>query len=180
VLLLRASSVEDTKAIAAAIAGVARPGDVIILSGEMGAGKNAFAQGFGRALGVDEPITSPTYTLVHSYDVPKAGPLGRVTLHHADLYRLDRTEEVADLALAELAEFDGIVLVEWGDVVETTFGEHLVVHLERDDADEAEGADEADETDVSDEIRSIEVAGVGPSWASRWGRILGALEEYRC
>jgi tRNA threonylcarbamoyladenosine biosynthesis protein TsaE len=176
VLLLRASSVEDTKAIAAAIARVSRPGDVIILSGEMGAGKTAFAQGFGRALGVDEPITSPTYTLVHSYDVPKAGPLGRVTLHHADLYRLDRTEEVADLALSELAEFDGIVLVEWGDVVETTFGEHLIVHLERDDEED----DGSDGEDVSDDVRSIEVAGVGPSWASRWGRILEALEEYRC
>ena len=161
-----------------------RPGDVIILSGEMGAGKTAFAQGFGRALGVDEPITSPTYTLVHSYDVPKSGPLGRVTLHHADLYRLDRTEEVADLALAELAEFDGIVLVEWGDVVETTFGEHLVVHLEYDDADDDElattsrGDDRA--TMTGSDVRSIEIAGVGPTWASRWSRVITAVEAYRC
>ena len=66
--------------IAAAIAGVSRPGDVVVLSGEMGAGKTAFAQGFGHALGVNEPITSPTFTLVHSYDMPKSGPLGRVTL----------------------------------------------------------------------------------------------------
>src|SRR6478609_9216533 len=165
-LLLRSSSVDDTHTIAAAIAGVARPGDVIILSGEMGAGKTAFAQGFGRALGVEEPITSPTYTLVHSYDVPKSGPLGRVTLHHADLYRLDRTEEVADLALAELAEFDGIVLVEWGEVVETTFGEHLIVHLEHDGS--------------ADDVRSIEIAGVGPTWASRWSRVVAAVEAYRC
>ena len=181
-LLLRSSSVDDTHTIAAAIAGVARPGDVIILSGEMGAGKTAFAQGFGRALGVDEPITSPTYTLVHSYDVPKSGPLGRVTLHHADLYRLDRTEEVADLALAELAEFDGIVLVEWGEVVETTFGEHLIVHLEHDDESDDDKADEVDgELDGSaDDVRSIEIAGVGPTWASRWSRVVAAVEAYRC
>ena len=181
-LLLRSSSVDDTQTIAAAIAGVARPGDVIILSGEMGAGKTAFAQGFGRALGVDEPITSPTYTLVHSYDVPKSGPLGRVTLHHADLYRLDRTEEVADLALAELAEFDGIVLVEWGEVVETTFGEHLIVHLEHDDESDGDQADEVDgELDGSaDHVRSIEIAGVGPTWASRWSRVVAAVEAYRC
>jgi tRNA threonylcarbamoyladenosine biosynthesis protein TsaE len=195
-LLLRSSSIDETHAIAAAIAGVARPGDVIILSGEMGAGKTAFAQGFGRALGVVEPITSPTYTLVHSYDVPKSGPLGRVTLHHADLYRLDRTEEVADLALAELAEFDGIVLVEWGDVVETTFGEHLVVHLEYDDpiddeagddepADaESGGDDPADAEPAGDEsgsdVRSIEIAGVGPTWASRWSKVIAAVEAYRC
>ena len=181
-LLLRSSSVDDTHTIAAAIAGVARPGDVIILSGEMGAGKTAFAQGFGRALGVDEPITSPTYTLVHSYDVPKSGPLGRVTLHHADLYRLDRTEEVADLALAELAEFDGIVLVEWGEVVETTFGEHLIVHLEHDDERDDDQPDEVDgEVDGSaDDVRSIEIAGVGPTWASRWSRVVAAVEAYRC
>ena len=181
-LLLRSSSVDDTHTIAAAIAGVARPGDVIILSGEMGAGKTAFAQGFGRALGVEEPITSPTYTLVHSYDVPKTGPLGRVTLHHADLYRLDRTEEVADLALAELAEFDGIVLVEWGEVVETTFGEHLIVHLEHDDERDDDRPDEVDgELDGSaDDVRSIEIAGVGPTWASRWSRVVAAVEAYRC
>src|SRR6478735_4841107 len=177
-LLLRSSSVDDTHTIAAAIAGVSRPGDIIVLSGEMGAGKTAFAQGFGRALGVTEPITSPTYTLVHSYDVPKSGPLGRVTLHHADLYRLDRTAEVADLALDELAEFDGIVLVEWGEVVETTFGEHLIVHLEHDD-------DQADEVDgeldgSADHVRSIEIAGVGPTWASRWSRVVAAVEAYRC
>ena len=75
------------------------------------AGKTAFAKGFGAAIGVTEPITSPTYTLVHSY------PAGRVTLHHADIYRLTTLHEVADLALAELLESDGIVLVEWGDVV---------------------------------------------------------------
>src|SRR6478735_1347280 len=182
-LLLRSSSVDDTHTIAAAIAGVARPGDVIILSGEMGAGKTAFAQGFGRALGVEEPITSPTYTLVHSYDVPKSGPLGRVTLHHADLYRLDRTEEVADLALAELAEFDGIVLVEWGEVVETTFGEHLIVHLEHDDESDDDQADEVDDEldgSAADDVRSIEIAGVGPTWASRWSRVVAAVEAYRC
>src|SRR4051794_162925 len=101
-LLLRASSLEVTHAVAAAVAGLSRRGDVILLAGEMGAGKTAFAQGFGRALGVVEPITSPTFTIVHSYDT--GGP----TLHHADLYRLEQLAEVADLALGELAEFDGI------------------------------------------------------------------------
>jgi tRNA threonylcarbamoyladenosine biosynthesis protein TsaE len=191
-LLLRSSALADTQAIAAKIAVLSRPGDIIVLSGEMGAGKTAFAQGFGRALGVTEPITSPTYTLVHSYDVPKSGPLGRVTLHHADLYRLDRTAEVADLALDELAEFDGIVLVEWGDVIDATFGDHLVIHLEHDDADDLDAddpnADDPDaDPDAGDEIgdasedrRTVEIAGVGPTWAARWARIIAAVEEYRC
>ena len=108
---------------------LSRGGDLIVLSGEMGAGKTAFAQGFGSALGITEPITSPTFTLVHSYDLP-TGVHGAEVLHHADLYRLERTTEVADLALEELADDDGIVLVEWGDVVEALFGDHLDVHLE--------------------------------------------------
>src|SRR6187455_1406767 len=101
-LELRAPTLDATHAIAGAVAALARSGDVIVLAGEMGSGKTAFAQGFGRALGVTEAITSPTFTLVHSYDT------GGVTLHHADVYRLDQLAEVADLALGELAEFDGI------------------------------------------------------------------------
>ncbi|MGI9646569.1 MAG: tRNA (adenosine(37)-N6)-threonylcarbamoyltransferase complex ATPase subunit type 1 TsaE [Ilumatobacteraceae bacterium] len=172
-LQLRAASLADTHQIAGALAGLARPGDMVVLSGEMGAGKTAFAQGFGRALGVTEPITSPTFTLVHSYDC------GKITLHHADLYRLERTTEVAELALGELAEFNGIVLVEWGDVVESSLGDHLVVHLEADPVDLTE-PDPSDESAVLDAGRSIELTGVGSSWAARWPRITTVCEVFRC
>ena len=131
-LELRAGSLADTVAIAAALADLARPGDLIVLAGEMGAGKTAFAKGFGAALGVTEPITSPTFTLVHTYDIAGGHGHGAKALHHADLYRLDRTTEIADLALEELAEYEGIVLVEWGDVADALFGDHLSVHLEPD------------------------------------------------
>src|SRR3954447_6209142 len=110
-MLLRVDDLTGTHAVAATIAGVARAGDVIVLAGEMGVGKTAFAQGFGRALGVTEPITSPTFTLVHSYPLTR-----RLPLPHADISRLDRMSDVEDLALPELASFNGIVLVEWGDV----------------------------------------------------------------
>jgi len=159
-LSLRAASLAATHEVAAALAGLSRPGDVILLAGEMGAGKTAFAQGFGRALGVTEPITSPTFTLVHSYDTD--GP----TLHHADLYRLDHLAEVADLALGELAESDGIVLVEWGDVVESTFGEHLVVRLEPVDDD--------------DGSRHITITPTGGTWARRWSTLTSRLERLPC
>ena len=151
-LELRAGSLADTHAIAAAVAALCRPGDLIVLSGEMGAGKTAFAKGFGATLGVTEPITSPTFTLVHTYDVAPGLGNGAKALHHADLYRLDRTAEVADLALDELAEYQGIVLVEWGDVVDV-FGDHLVVHLEADMAgDEDSGDDElGDDDSVEDD-----------------------------
>ena len=66
VMLLRAESLADTHAIAAVLAALARPGDIIVLAGDMGAGKTAFAQGFGRALGITEAITSPTFTLVNN------------------------------------------------------------------------------------------------------------------
>ncbi len=160
-LHLRASSIDDTHAIAASIAKLARAGDLIVLAGEMGAGKTAFAQGFGVALGVAEPMTSPTFTLVHSYD------LGRITLHHADIYRLSTRNEVDDLALNELLESDGIVLLEWGDVVAQSLGEHLLVRLEPDDDDlHDEGA------------RSLTVGGNGKCWAGRWERLEAALAKF--
>ena len=96
-LHLRARSLADTAAIAAALATVVRDGDLLLLAGEMGSGKTAFAKAFGAALGVTEPITSPTFTLVHTYDS------GRLTVHHADVYRLSTHHEVADLAIAAIS-----------------------------------------------------------------------------
>jgi len=159
VISLHVRSVADTHAVASALAQLARTGDVIILAGEMGAGKTAFAQGFADALGVDEPVTSPTFTLVHTYDS------GRVNLHHADLYRLDRMSEVADLALAELVEGDGILLVEWGDVAASMLGDHLELRLQHDDDDE--------------NSRRIVVRGVGRGWAARWERVEAAVAPWR-
>ncbi len=182
-LELRVRSLAETHAVAAALAALSRAGDLIVLSGEMGAGKTAFAQGFGAALGVGEPITSPTFTLVHSYDLPDQGrgAHGAEVLHHADLYRLERTTEVADLGLEELADDRGIVLVEWGDVVEALFGDHLDVHLDLDldaqfDADVDIDADAV----LVDSVRTIEIAAVGSSWASRWARLVESCEAFAC
>ncbi len=181
-IALYAGSIADTHAIAAVTAELAREGDIIVLAGEMGAGKTAFAQGFGRALGVTDRITSPTFTLVHTYPVDTGPRAGKVTLHHADLYRLERTAEVSDLALRELAEFAGIVLVEWGDVVDL-FGDHLVVHLQPgvddDTVDDGDG-DDGDGVLALDGARRIDVGVVGPSWAGRWSRLTNGLEAYRC
>ena len=159
-LHLRASSLADTHAIAAALAALSRAGDLIVLAGEMGAGKTAFAKGFGAALGVPEPITSPTFTLVHSYQA------GKLTLHHADIYRLTTQNEVADLALNELLEYDGIVLIEWGDVVAGSLGDHLLVQLDAVDDDE--------------QARAVTLSGVGPGWAARWQRVEVATGSFAC
>ena len=180
-MLLRVDDLTGTHAVAAAIAGVARVGDMIVLAGDMGAGKTAFAQGFGRALGVTEPITSPTFTLVHSYPLSR-----RLTLHHADIYRLERTSDIDDLALPELAAFNGIVLVEWGDVAGSALGDHLEVRLNHVDDDDGDAADvdapvETSGDDFADAgTREIELRAVGPAWSGRWDRIARAVESFRC
>jgi tRNA threonylcarbamoyladenosine biosynthesis protein TsaE len=160
VITLRSTSAAETKAVAAALAGAVRPGDVVLLAGEMGAGKTAFAQGFAAALGVIDTVTSPTFTLVHTYE-------GRLRVHHADVCRLERTAEVADLALGELVdEDDAVVLVEWGDVVAASLGGDLMtVRLEM------VGPEEPD-------MRLITVTGSGTRWATRWPLVQSALVRW--
>lgn len=148
----------QTGLVAAAVAGLVRPRDIIILSGPMGAGKTAFTRGFAAALGVggDEHVTSPTFTLVHEYVT------GRIPVHHADLHRLGSTGEVADLGLRERADLGAVVLVEWGDAAEETIGDHLRVDLQPDDDD--------------DDARHITVSVVGHGWDARWERLRSALQ----
>ena len=174
-MLLRVDSLAATHEVAARLASVARTGDIIALAGEMGAGKTAFAQGFGAALGVADRITSPTFTLVHS------DPFGdRRTLHHADLYRLDSMADVEELALHELAEFGGIVLVEWGDVAAAGLGGHLEVRLERDDLDATEVDSSDQPAPAGAESRLIDITPSGNRWAGRWHELTELLSEYRC
>ena len=109
-LKARTTGTDQTRALAAALAGLATSGDLILLVGEIGAGKTAFAQGFGSGLGVAERITSPTFTIVHEYT-------GRLTLHHLDVYRLEHLQEVADLGLAEMLDEPAVMLIEWGDAI---------------------------------------------------------------
>ncbi|MGH7359870.1 MAG: tRNA (adenosine(37)-N6)-threonylcarbamoyltransferase complex ATPase subunit type 1 TsaE, partial [Candidatus Rokuibacteriota bacterium] len=109
---LAARTPEDTRGIGAALAPVLRPGDALALTGELGAGKTTFVHGLARALGYEGPVASPTFTLVREYRTPG------LTILHADVYRLDRVQEVVDLGLQELLDDDGVLLVEWGDAVE--------------------------------------------------------------
>ncbi|MDP1793469.1 MAG: tRNA (adenosine(37)-N6)-threonylcarbamoyltransferase complex ATPase subunit type 1 TsaE [Acidimicrobiales bacterium] len=99
----------ETDGLAAELAALARPGDLIVLVGGLGAGKTRFVQGFARAMEVDEPVTSPTFALVHNYD-------GRLPLLHADLYRMVSEHEVLDLGIDEALADGAIALVEWGDI----------------------------------------------------------------
>lgn len=160
-LRLHAQSPVDTQQIAQAIAGYVRAGDLLVLAGDMGAGKTYFTQAFSRALGVTEPVTSPTFNLLHNYSG------GRLRVHHADLYRLERTGELVDLGLTELQESGGVVIVEWGDIVGDALGDALVVRL----------CDS--ENSASTEERTIEIEGRGQQWASRWDKLRNALGQWR-
>lgn len=157
-LVVRTTSVEETRELGEALAPLARPGDVVVLAGDLGAGKTAFVQGFGRGLGVTERITSPTFTLVHVYD-------GRLPVHHLDVYRLDQISEALDLGLSEMLDEPGVVLIEWGDAItpvlphdyleaQLTFGE-------------------------GDDDRSLTLRAVGSGWASRQRDIAAAVARWR-
>src|SRR3954454_6191052 len=91
------SSPHETRALGAALAAILRPGDVVVLEGDLGAGKTTFAQGVGRALGIDEPVVSPTFTIVREYDC-------RVPLAHVDVYRLESLGELHDLGFEEVLD----------------------------------------------------------------------------
>ena len=102
-------SEEQTQAIAREFAATLQPGDVLLLSGNLGAGKTAFVRGLAAGLGIDpDDVSSPTFTLVHEYRG------GRLTLYHADLYRLERTAG-EDIGLDELGVRDGVLAIEWPD-----------------------------------------------------------------
>ena len=109
-----------TRELAGGLARLCRAGDVVLLVGELGAGKTVFAQGFAAALGVAGPVTSPTFALVRHYRCGADSPVGG--LLHADLYRTGSAAEVTDLALAELVEEDAVAVVEWGDLAAPALG----------------------------------------------------------
>ena len=103
------SSEPETAAAGEALGATLRPGDVVLLYGDLGAGKTAFVRGMARGIGANpDDVSSPTFTLVQEY----AGPA--VTLYHVDLYRLDGPE-IEDLGLEDLVSGDGIVAIEWAE-----------------------------------------------------------------
>ena len=160
-LVARTVSVGETRDLGAALAALAQPGDLLLLAGDLGAGKTAFAQGFGAGLGVAEPITSPTFTLAQQYK-------GRLTMHHLDVYRLDQLGEVAELGLSELLDDEGVVLIEWGDAILPVLpNDYLEVRI---------GFARGD--DASDDERLIELRSVGPAWGHRQVSLLHALAPW--
>ncbi len=150
-------SADDTKAMAAEVATFVRPGDLVVLAGDLGAGKTAFTQGLAHGLGVEEAVTSPAFVLVRSY-------AGRLPLTHIDVYRLDHIQEVVDLGIAEIVDAGGVTVVEWGDVVTPALpADFLEVRFEQGGADDE---------------RTATFEALGPSWAPRMEALASALGRW--
>lgn len=154
-IVAHTSSTAETAALAAAIGASMRGGELFVLSGDLGAGKTAFAKGLGAALDISDPITSPTFTLVREY-------FGRLKMNHLDVYRLVDITEALDLGLAELLDDEAVTLIEWGEsIVAALPADYLEVRLEL-----GEGDDD----------RRLTFRTIGPRWSSRepgLTRILG-------
>ena len=146
-LAMGTTSALQTQEVAASLAALVQAGDLLVLCGDLGAGKTAFTQGFGRALGVTTPITSPTFTLANRYEG------AALTVNHLDVYRLSHIDEVRDLGLYELIDGRSVTLVEWGDaIVGALPGGYLEVRLS---------------LGVGPDDRLLEFRIIGPDWADR-------------
>jgi len=139
-------STDETLELAGSVGELLRAGDVVSLVGDLGAGKTVFARGVARALGVTEPVVSPSFTIVREYE-------GRMPLVHVDVYRIDTVQELYDLGFEEFVRDDGVTLVEWGDMIDGLLpGDRLDVRL-------TPGA--------TDDERVVEIEGQGRSWRAR-------------
>jgi tRNA threonylcarbamoyladenosine biosynthesis protein TsaE len=129
---LTSLSAKDTTEIGQSIGKVAKPGDIVLLAGELGAGKTCLTQGIAKGLEVEERVHSPTFVLVSEYT-------GRLDLFHMDLYRLDTLSDVLDLGLEEYFFGEGVSVVEWADKIPEAFpGSHLFISIRYNEDDSRE------------------------------------------
>jgi tRNA threonylcarbamoyladenosine biosynthesis protein TsaE len=155
-LVGHSSSAEETRDLGARIGRLLFPGDVVLLGGDLGAGKTTFTQGVARSLGVTEPVTSPTFVLLRSYDGL------RMRLLHVDVYRLEHLHEIVDLGLPEMLEEGATAVVEWGELAAPVFlPDYLQVRI-----DFAEG---------DDDRRTLVLRSIGARWCARHAELGGAM-----
>jgi tRNA threonylcarbamoyladenosine biosynthesis protein TsaE len=139
----------ETVALGERVAALMRPGDVVILTGDLGAGKTAFSSGFILGLGSAEPVTSPTFTIMREHKLP-SGSVAPLVLH-LDAYRLDSPDDAEDIGLLELLDRGAVAIIEWGERIMNALGpDRLWVRFAHDDLD--------------DDVRVIEFVGVGARW----------------
>ena len=121
-MMLQSKRAADTMTIGRKLAKKLRAGDIILFSGDLGAGKTTMIQGIAQGLGVEEPVTSPSFTLMNQYE-------GEQVLYHFDLYRLDSIEDLWELGLEEFLYDNGISVVEWSEKLMEFPEAHLQINL---------------------------------------------------
>jgi tRNA threonylcarbamoyladenosine biosynthesis protein TsaE len=158
VIELKVPHAQDMKALGEAIGSMLEPGDVVSLTGNLGAGKTTLVQGAALGLGVtDQQVLSPTFTLIREYR-------GKHPVYHLDVYRLERIQDVIDLGFEEILDPDGVTFVEWGDAIEGLLPEsYLEVELW---------------TRIEDEGRMAALSATGDSWAPRWERLEAITQQW--
>jgi tRNA threonylcarbamoyladenosine biosynthesis protein TsaE len=159
IIEIETETADRTREVGQALATMLDPRDTVVLTGDLGAGKTTLVQGIGLGLEVEDHVASPTFTLVREYT-------GRLDIAHVDVYRLERVQDVLDLALDELGGPERVLLIEWGDAISDLLPEdRLRVELttERANAD----------------TRRIVLTAQGPSWALRWERLEQLLDPFR-
>jgi tRNA threonylcarbamoyladenosine biosynthesis protein TsaE len=157
ILPLATTSPEETRRLGQTVARVLEPGDVVALTGDLGAGKTTLVQGLARGLGVEEPVMSPTFTLVREYR-------GTVPIYHVDVYRLDRIQDVLDLGFEEMLDQRAVMFIEWGDAIEAILPESFL-HVQLSIA--ADGDD-----------RRISLSPRGPAWVQRSNRLADLMKPW--
>ncbi len=155
-VLVRSGSARETAAVGAALAEVVEPGDVVLLCGPLGAGKTTLVKGLVAALGDEEPVTSPTFTLMRTYST-------RPPVAHVDCWRLSDPSEVADLGIEDHLDEGGVAVVEWGEIAAGLIGRDAL-------SVELRPAEDGDP-----DARELRLRASGPSSAERLGRLAARL-----
>ena len=119
------ASAYETEELGARLGRQLRPGAVSAFYGDLGAGKTAFTRGLARGLGIEDPITSPTYTIVNEYP-------GKIPLFHFDMYRLTSSEDLFDIGWEDYLTRGGVIAVEWSERVEDALEDALKIDIRRD------------------------------------------------
>lgn len=163
---------EDTRALGAAVAAALRPGDVVSLTGELGAGKTCLVQGAAAGLGVGERVTSPSFVLRREY-------AGSVPVVHLDIYRLDRLSEVEDLGYEEVLDHTHVTFIEWGDAIGPVLpDDHLEIELRVADEPAAGDGSPPDGTLPAAVARRIVVRPHGDEWGRRVAGLAANLSPW--
>ncbi len=124
------NNIEETEVFGQKLGTLLKPGDIICLNGDLGAGKTTLTKSIGRGLGVDDYITSPTFTLINEYE-------GRLSLYHFDVYRLENVDDLYDLGFDEYFYGKGVSIVEWADKIEKFLPkDRLVLDIENGDQED--------------------------------------------